>query len=157
MTDATAGRIEVSAAKPATALELAFRNHYAGLVALARLLLDDRRDAEEVVQEAFVRTYAGRRRLRQAADDPLPYLRRAVVNLCRGGLRRRRTQRAAVIPVQENAPAADRDLVRREDQTELLAALHRLTQRQQECVVLRYLLDATRRRRLRCSRSRKAA
>ena len=39
MTDATAGRIEVSAAKPATALELAFRNHYAGLVALARLLL----------------------------------------------------------------------------------------------------------------------
>ena len=140
VTDA-AGRIEVSAADPAVTLEAAFRNHYPELVALARLLLDDRREAEEMVQEAFVRTFAGRRRLRRAAADPLPYLRQAVVNLSRGGLRRRHTQRATALPTPDHAPPADRAVVLREDQTELLGALRRLPQRQRECVVLRYLLD----------------
>ena len=143
VTDAAAGRIEVSATDPTVALEAAFRKNYAELVALARLLVDDRRDAEEIVQEAFVRTFAGRRQLRRAAADALPYLRTTVVNLSRGGLRRRRTQRATALPIPDDAPPADRAVVLREDQTELLAALRRLPQRQRECVVLRYLLDAS--------------
>jgi RNA polymerase sigma-70 factor (sigma-E family) len=130
------------AADPTAAIESTFRERYAELVALARLLLDDRGEAEEVVQEAFVRTFAARRRLRKAADDPLPYLRRAVVNLCRGGLRRRRTRREALLPQGDHAPSADREVVRAEDRDELLAAVRRLPTRQRECVVLRYLLDA---------------
>jgi RNA polymerase sigma-70 factor (sigma-E family) len=143
VTDAAAGRIEVSTADPEAAIEATFRRDYADLVALARLLVDDRGEAEEVVQEAFVRTFARRRELRRAAGDPTPYLRRAVVNLCRGGLRKRRTQRATPVPLPDDAPAADRAVVQREDQAELLAALRRLPSRQRECVVLRYLLDAS--------------
>jgi RNA polymerase sigma-70 factor (sigma-E family) len=142
VTDAAA-RIEVGASDPALAIEAAFRQDYVNLVALARLLLDDRRDAEEAVQEAFVRTFARRSRLREAAAEPSPYLRRAVINLCRGGLRRRRTQRTAVLPAPDHAAPADRDVVRAEDRAEVLDALRRLPQRQRECVVLRYLLDAS--------------
>jgi RNA polymerase sigma-70 factor (sigma-E family) len=134
--------VRESAADPAAAIESTFREHYAELVALARLLLDDRGEAEEMVQEAFVRTFAARRRLREAANEPLPYLRRAVVNLSRGGLRRRRTRRDALLPRRDNAPGADHDVVRAEDRDELLAAVRRLPTRQRECVVLRYLLDA---------------
>ena len=54
--------------------------HYSQLVGLARLLLDDRGQAEEVVQEAFVRTYTGWKRVRRK-EDPLPYLRSTIVNL----------------------------------------------------------------------------
>ena len=65
---------------------------YARLVGLARLLVDHREEAEEVVQEAFARTWANLGKVRGA--DPLPYVRRAVVNLSRGRLRRRRTAAA---------------------------------------------------------------
>lgn len=143
VTDAAAGRIEVSATDLEMAIEAAFRRDYADLVALARLLIDDRREAEEIVQEAFVRTFARRRELRRAAEEPMPYLRRAVVNLSRWGLRKRRTQRAAALPAFDHAAPADRAVIRAENQAEVFAALTRLPQRQRECVVLRYLLDAS--------------
>src|SRR5688500_4276395 len=73
------------------ALRSAYATEYARLVGLARLLVDRREDAEEVVQEAFARTWA---RLGRVQGDPLPYLRRAVVNQSRGRLRRRRTVEA---------------------------------------------------------------
>lgn len=132
----------VQGVDPAATIEAAFRADYTNLVALARLLLDERGEAEEAVQEAFVRTFARRWSLRQAATDPSAYLRRAVVNLCRGGLRKRRTQRAAVLPKREHAASADVDVVRAESRVEVRRALLRLPRRQRECVVLRYLLDA---------------
>ena len=55
------------------ALRSAYATEYARLVGLARLLVDRREDAEEVVQEAFARTWA---RLGRVQGDPLPYLRR---------------------------------------------------------------------------------
>jgi RNA polymerase sigma-70 factor (sigma-E family) len=137
------GEVEVGGVDSAAAIEAAFRTEYVGLVASARLLLDDRGEAEEAVQEAFVRTFARRRSLRQAAADPSAYLRRAVVNQCRGGLRRRRTRRAAVLPKVEDAVSADVDVIRANDRDEVLAALRDLPARQRECVVMRYLLDAS--------------
>lgn len=59
-----------------------YREHYAGLCRLATMLLGDATTAEEVVQEAFLRTFAGWRRIRQP-DRARWYLRAAVVNLCR--------------------------------------------------------------------------
>jgi hypothetical protein len=69
-------------------LEACFAREYERLVRLARLLVDHRTDAEEVVQDALVRVWVKRGSVR-ATDDPLPYIRRAVVNAARGGLRRR--------------------------------------------------------------------
>lgn len=119
-----------------------FRAHYESLVGLARLLLDDRGQAEEVVQEAFARAYASWTRLRNR-DDPLPYVRSAVVNLARGGLRRRRTVRhTRLTPVPDTA-SAESTAMAREQSRVMAGAVRELPRRQRECVVLRYYLDSS--------------
>ncbi|MEX1143851.1 MAG: SigE family RNA polymerase sigma factor [Acidimicrobiia bacterium] len=119
-----------------------FRAQYEPLVGLARLLVDDRGHAEEVVQEAFARAYASWPRLRDQ-DDPLPYVRRAVVNLARGGLRRRRTvRRTRLTPVPDIA-SAESAAVARERVRTVASAVRALPRRQRECVVLRYYLDCS--------------
>jgi RNA polymerase sigma-70 factor (sigma-E family) len=124
------------------ALADVYAAHYGTLVGLARLLLDDRGLAEEVVQEAFARTYAAWPRLR-TPDDPLPYVRRAVVNLARGGLRRRVVARRAVVPKAPDSPSAEVGALAGERRREVAAAVRALPRRQRECVVLRYFLDCS--------------
>jgi RNA polymerase sigma-70 factor (sigma-E family) len=115
---------------------------YTRLVGLARLLLDERGLAEEVVQEAFARTYAAWPRIRRT-DDPLPYVRRTVVNLARGGLRRRGAARRAVAPRPEDAPSAEAGALVDERRREVAEAIRALPRRQRECVVLRYFVDCS--------------
>jgi RNA polymerase sigma-70 factor (sigma-E family) len=124
------------------ALEAVFFERYASLVGLARLLLDRREDAEEVVQEAFARTLEGWDRLRSPAD-PYPYVRRAVVNLARSGLRRRVVARRAVLAVTKDAVGADVAVLASESRREVVDALRGLPQRQRECVVLRYFEECS--------------
>jgi RNA polymerase sigma-70 factor (sigma-E family) len=119
-----------------------FRDEYGSLVGLARLLLDDRGQAEEAVQEAFARTYDRWSRVRDH-DDALPYVRRAVVNAARGGLRRRRTARRHRPERAPDAPSAEAGVVRHESRREVVAALRALPARQRECVVLRFYLDCS--------------
>lgn len=132
--------VEVERRHGAAVLEAVYRREYPRLVALARLLVDRQVEAEELVQEAFVRALAGWARLDDRVD-PLPYVRRTVVNLARDSLRRRRTARRAPAPVLAVVEPADAAVVLDEDQRELAVALRLLPERQRECVVLRYLLD----------------
>jgi RNA polymerase sigma-70 factor (sigma-E family) len=119
-----------------------FRESYSTLVGLAALLLDERGQAEEVVQEAFARTYVAWPRLRDRAD-PLPYVRRAVVNLARGGLRRRLTMRRYLATAAGEVPSPETDVIADEWRREITAAVAALPRRQRECVVLRYFLDCS--------------
>jgi RNA polymerase sigma-70 factor (sigma-E family) len=123
-------------------LAAVYAAHYSQLVGLARLLLDDRGQAEEVVQEAFVRTYSGWDGIRNQ-HDPVPYLRRAVVNLARGGLRRRRTARERHLEPAPEAEGADRQVERDEMSRRLSGAVRALPERQRACVVLRYFLECS--------------
>lgn len=123
-------------------LAVVYREHAGRLTGLARLLLDDPRQAEEVVQEAFARTYAGWSRVRNP-DDPLPYVRRAVVNLARGGLRRRRVARAAPVDRVVDAPSAEHTAGEWARYREVAAAVRALPKRQRECIVLQYYLDCS--------------
>src|ERR1700722_4800274 len=68
-----------------------FDEHYRGLCRLAGLLLGDSAGAEEIVQEAFMRTFSGWWRVRQP-ERAQWYLRKSVVNLCRSKMRRRVTE-----------------------------------------------------------------
>jgi RNA polymerase sigma-70 factor (sigma-E family) len=119
-----------------------FRLQYGRLVGLARLLLDDRAQAEEVVQEAFARTYASWSRIRDRADA-LPYVRQVVVNLARGGLRRRRTARGTRLTPAPDAESAETVAATRERKREIADAVRALPRRQRECVVLRYYVDCS--------------
>jgi RNA polymerase sigma-70 factor (sigma-E family) len=123
-------------------LAAVFDREWWRLIRLARLLLDDRRDAEEVVQEAFVRTLVAWDRLNDR-NDPSPYLRQVVVNLSRGRLRSRQVAKRHPHEVGPDAAAAEYHAVANEDQREVLAAVRALPERQRECVVLRYHLDCS--------------
>ena len=113
------------------------RDHYRSLVRLACLLVDDVGSGEEVVQDAFVRVYRAWPRV----DDPLKYLRTAVMNGARSGLRRRRSARRYVPPTVRAERGADEAVLVRAEHAEVLDALRSLPRRQRECLVLRYYAD----------------
>ena len=117
---------------------------YQRLVGLARLLVDRRAEAEEVVQEAFVRVYANWHRIRDNTD-PSAYIRMTVVNLSRSGLRRRLTERryrgraaVALGPSATTTVRPDEAATDRERDRAVVAAVAGLPRRQREAVVLRY-------------------
>ncbi|MCB2178148.1 MAG: SigE family RNA polymerase sigma factor [Actinomycetales bacterium] len=115
------------------------RAHQADLLRTAWLLVGDAHRAEELTQNALVRTYGAWRRVRDG--DPLAYARRVLVNLRTDSWRRRRRE-LLVEPdrlAHEVRPGradddrlADRDLVVR--------ALSTLTRRQRTVLVLRHFL-----------------
>ena len=70
------------------ALTVLYTTHYRDLVRLAAFLTGDRDNAEEVVQDAYVKVNGSWRRVREV-DKAEAYLRTAVVNLSRSRLRHR--------------------------------------------------------------------
>jgi RNA polymerase sigma-70 factor (sigma-E family) len=131
-------RIELRAGAE-DALRRVYEAEFTRLVGLARLLVDRREDAEEVVQEAFARTWANLGRVRD--DDPLPYVRRAVVNLSRGRLRRLRTVRSHRPDPTRDAESAEQGAVRRASGRAVVEQIAELPRRQRECMVLRFYAD----------------
>lgn len=107
------------------------------MVRLALLLVDDLPTAEDVVQDSFsgmVPRWDGLRD-REAARA---YLRTCVVNGARSVLRRRRTARAYVPPLEPPQPGADDGTVLAEEHRAVILALGHLPDRQREVLVLRY-------------------
>jgi RNA polymerase sigma factor, sigma-70 family len=117
-----------------------FAAHHVGLVRLALMLVGDRPTAEDVVQEAFERTHAGRRRLRDPAKG-LAYVRSAVLNGCRSVLRKRAFAFRRGVPYEPPIWSAESTVLIAEERREVLAALQRLPRRQREALILRYYLD----------------
>jgi RNA polymerase sigma-70 factor (sigma-E family) len=114
-----------------------FRRHYAGLVRLAVLLVDDDGTAEDVVQEAFARLHRRWRRLRDE-EAAYGYLRACVVNAAHSRLRRLRTARRHPEPPPVDVPSPEGDAITREEHAAVRAALATLPRRQREVLVLRY-------------------
>src|SRR4051794_37566235 len=76
-----------------------FTQRYVPMVRLAYALVGSAEVAEELVQDAFARVYERWRRINQ----PVAYLRTAVVNACRNEHRRRRTRRRLTPPAPDPA------------------------------------------------------
>jgi RNA polymerase sigma-70 factor (sigma-E family) len=120
--------------------EAAFAANYDGLLRFGRLLVEDRSEAEELVQEAFARLYQRWDRLENPSAVQA-YLRVTVLNLARGGLRRRVVARRHHSAREDDAPSAERQVLIREGDRAIVAAVGSLPRRQRECIVLRYYLE----------------
>ena len=111
--------------------------HYLELVRLAAFLTGDRDNAEEVVQDAYVKVFGSWRNVR----EPEAYLRTAVVNLSRSRLRRKQVvAKHRPEPLPDVASAESSALVTAQREA-VLHALQQLPRRQREAVVLRYYGD----------------
>lgn len=119
-----------------------FLLHYLELVRLARLLLDDRESAEDVVQDV-VAAMQSRWRDFADADSALRYLRTAVVNRSRSALRRRLIRHRAQ-PVDDTpALGAEESALQRWENARVREAIAALPRRQREVIVLRYFENLT--------------
>ena len=119
-----------------------YQAHYRSLLGLAALLLDDTASCEDVVQEAFIRVHAARRRVREP-QKTLAYLRQTVVNLSRSALRRRLLGLRLLPKPMPDMASAEEGAYEALERDELKAALRRLQRRQREVLVLRYFADMT--------------
>ena len=121
-------------------IEPIFRAEYRRLVGLARLLVDDPGQAEEVVQDAFVQLH----RRWAEVDRPAAFLRTAVVNGGRGRLRRREVARRHLRAAEPPSDRRPEDLVvLAEEHGATAAALRSLPDRQRACIALRFYDDMT--------------
>lgn len=117
-----------------------FQSEGRSLVRLARLFVDDRDAAEDIVQESFLRLarHAGGI---DAIERAPAYLRSIVLNLARDhnrrGLVSLRHHAAAGREVDVSEDSADR-LVRSEEHQRVLEAVRGLPARQRDCITLRY-------------------
>jgi len=115
-----------------------FAEHGRSLVRLARLFVDDRNAAEDLVQEAFFRLARNAGRVRDAARAPA-YLRSIVLNLARDENRRGLVSMRHRSALAQGVATLDEDeVVLREDQRRVIDALRELPVRQRTCLVLRY-------------------
>jgi RNA polymerase sigma-70 factor (sigma-E family) len=122
--------------------------HWTGLVRLAWLLLRDDQGAEEVVQDAFIAVHRRWDSIR-SHENAAAYLRRAVVNGARSGLRHRGVEERYLAREQHEATAygrraetsAEQHALDEEATTTMIGALGRLPQRQREVLTMRYYLD----------------
>jgi len=114
-----------------------FRQEGPSLVRLARLFVDDRNAAEDLVQEAFIRLARSAGRIREPDKTPA-YLRSIVLNLARDHNRRGLMSLRHHLPFDDSRDAIDDGLDVRDDQRRVLEALRDLPRRQRDCLVLRY-------------------
>lgn len=137
--------------RPAAVTEL-FDAHYVQLVRTARLLVDDKETAEDVVMEAFTSLYRRWIAIRDP-DDAFRYLRSSVLNGARSQLRRRRVIRLHEVDHQGDAgssepgevPAQSDVAVVGTNRATVVALLRALPVRQRQVLVMRYLLDQSER------------
>jgi RNA polymerase sigma-70 factor (sigma-E family) len=127
---------------PVADLTVLFMRRHTELVRLALLLVGDQATAEDVVQDVFARLHA-RRAEGPAGEDPLPYIRAAVLNGCRSQLRRRAVVRRFAgtqgpLFEQVTQDSAEQEMIRSQERARVLAALAALPVRRREVLVLRY-------------------
>jgi RNA polymerase sigma-70 factor (sigma-E family) len=101
------------------------------------LLTHDEHRAEELAQDALVRTYAAWHRVRK--DDAFSYARRALLNASVDGWRRHRREQLTNEVPERLMPTSFEDGVA--DRGHLVDALQRLSVRERRVVVSRYYLD----------------
>ena len=121
------------------ALAVLYEEYVGRATTLARLLTGDDHVAEDVAQEAFIRT-AGRFAHLRRPDAFSAYLRRTVVNLCRARFRRQRLERDW-LRRQDRRETASYPSFDPDERAIVWGAIASLPWRQRAAIVLRYYED----------------
>ena len=114
-----------------------FHEEGRSLVRLARLFVDDRNAAEDLVQEAFIRLARSATRIHDE-DRAAAYLRSIVLNLARDHNRRGFVSLRHQLPFDDHQASIEDQIDLQDDQRRIIEALRDLAPRQRDCLVLRY-------------------
>ena len=114
-----------------------FQQEGSSLVRLARLFVDDRNAAEDLVQEAFIRLARSATRI-EDRTKAAAYLRSIVLNLARDHNRRGLVSLRHQLPFDDRRASVEDEIALRHDQRRVIEALRALPHRQRCCLVLRY-------------------
>lgn len=123
------------------AMETVVRERRPALVGYAYLLTGSRSEAEDLVQEAIVRTFA-RGRTKTSVREAEAYIKRAMANDAINRLRHRIVveSRQPVLATAGSAPSHDTEVLARAD---IATALDTLSPRERTVAVLKYMDDLT--------------
>jgi RNA polymerase sigma-70 factor (sigma-E family) len=114
-----------------------FEQEGQSLVRLARIFVDDRNAAEDLVQEAFIRLARTAHRI-QDQSKAAAYLRSIVLNLARDNNRRGLVSLRHHLPQDERRASTEDEIELEEDKQQVIDALRELPHRQRTALVLRY-------------------
>ena len=114
-----------------------FQQEGSSLVRLARLFVDDRNAAEDLVQEAFIRLARSAARI-EDRTKAAAYLRSIVLNLARDHNRRGLVSLRHQLPFDDRRASVEDEIALRDEQRRVIEALRDLPHRQRDCLVLRY-------------------
>ena len=118
-----------------------YEEHARALVGLARLFVDHRDAAEDIVQEAFIRLSRSLDRIEDPAKSAA-YLRSIVLNLARDHNRRGLLSLRHRMPADDLDPAGvDETVAHHAEHAAIVMELRQLPRRQRDCLALHYLLE----------------
>lgn len=127
----------------ARAADALVRRHLARMVALARRMLSDPAEAEDVAQEVFLRAWRAAPSWREGQAKFETWMHRVAINLCYDRLRRRREtpDPDAGLHLADGAALAPEAMVARERAAAVRRALDALPERQRAAIVLCHFQD----------------
>lgn len=138
MLDPDADLVRRAGAGDARAAEMLVQRHLGRMTALARRMLSDAAEAEDVAQEVFLRVWRTAPKWREGQAKFETWMHRVALNLCYDRLRRRREtpDPDAGLALADTAPGAADAIVARERAWEVRRALDALPERQRAAIVL---------------------
>lgn len=143
MVDPDAELVRSAGAGDARAAEALVRRHLPRMTALARRMLNDAAEAEDVAQEVFLRVWRDAARWKPGGAKFETWMHRVALNLCYDRLRRRREtpDPDAGIAVADPAPLASELWQAQQRAAKVNGALAALPERQRAAIALVHYQD----------------
>lgn len=145
MIDPDADLVRSAGAGDAQAASALVRKHLPRMVALARRMLNDAAEAEDVAQEVFLRVWREAPRWKPGGAKFETWMHRVALNQCYDRLRRRREKADpdAGINIADPAPLASEAWLAQQRTAKVGAALAKLPERQRSAIELVHFQELT--------------